>query len=75
MAEGKDTTREKRSEASKGKGPKIRKEDQVSMLTELLEERPSLWDVLNKDYAKRDVKDTPYKEIADVSGCNTSSMD
>ena len=45
------------------------------MLTELLEERPSLWDVLNKDYAKRDVKDTPYKEIADVSGCNTSSMD
>ena len=45
------------------------------MLTELLEERPSLQDVLNKDYAKRDVKDTPYKEIADVFGCNTSSMD
>ena len=36
------------------------------MLIELLGERPSLWDDFNKDYSKHDVKDTAYKEIANV---------
>ena len=45
MAEGKDTTKEKKDKASKGKGTKEWKEDKVSMLIELLEERPSSWDV------------------------------
>ena len=58
MAERKDTTKEKNDKASKGKGAKDWKEDEVSMLIKLLEERPSLWDVFNKDYSKRDVKDT-----------------
>ena len=44
------------------------------MLIELLEERPSLWEVFNKDYSKRDVKHTAYKEIADVFGCNITSI-
>ena len=43
---------------SRGKGAKDWKEDKVSMLIELLEERPSLWDFFNKNYSKRDVKDT-----------------
>ena len=74
MAEGKDTTKEKKDKASKGKGTKEWKEDKVSMLIELLEERPSFWDVFNKDYSKRDIKDTTYKEIAEVFGCNITSM-
>ena len=43
------------------------------MLIELLKERPSLWDVFNKDYSKCDIKNTAYKEIAEVFGCNMTS--
>ena len=63
MAEGKDTTNEKKDKGSKGKAAKDCKEDEVSMLTERLEERPSLWDVSNKDYSKRDVKDTAFLDV------------
>ena len=56
MAEGKDTTKVKKDKGSKGQGAKGWKEDEVSMLIELLEEIPSLWDILNKDYSKLDVK-------------------
>ena len=51
----------------KRKGAKDWKEDEVSMI-ELSEERPSLWDVFNKDYSKHDVKDAAYKKIGDVFG-------
>ena len=44
------------------------------MLIELLEERRSLYDVFNKDYSKRDIKNTAYKEITDVFGCNITSI-
>ena len=45
------------------------------MLIELLEESPNLWDVFNKDYSKRNVKHTAYKEIkTDVFGCNIASI-
>ena len=44
------------------------------MLIELLKERPSLWDVFNKDYSKCDIKNTAYKEIAEVFGCNMTSI-
>ena len=33
------------------------------MLTERLEERPNIWDVSNKDYSKRDVKDTAFLDV------------
>ena len=74
MAEGKDTTKEKKDKACKGKGAKSWKEDEVFMLIELLEERPSLLDGFNKYYSKRDVKDTAYKEIAGSFGCNITSI-
>ena len=74
MAEGKDSTKKKKDNASKGKGAKDWKEDEVSMQTEPLEERPSLWDVFNKNYSKRDIKDIAYKEIVDVFGCNITSV-
>ena len=65
MAEGKDT-KEKKDKASKRKGTKDWKEDKVSMLIEILEEKTSLWDVFNKNYSKRDVKDTAYQEKANI---------
>ena len=74
MAEGKDSTKEKKDKTSKGKGAKDRKEYKVSRLIELLEERPILWDVFEKDYSERDVKDTACKEIADVFGSNITSI-
>ena len=74
MAAGKDTAKEKMDKASKGKGAKDWKEDEVSMLIKLLQERPSLWDVFKNDHSKLDVKDTAYKEIAKVFGCNITSI-
>ena len=61
MAEGKDTIKEKKDKASKGKGAKDWKEDEVSMLTELLGERPSLWDAFVKDCSNLDITDIAYK--------------
>ena len=74
MAEGKDTTKKKKDNSSKGKGAKDWKEDEVSMQNEPLEEIPSPWDVFNKNYSKHDVKDIAYKEIVDVFGCNITSI-
>ena len=75
MADGKDTTtKEKKDKVSKEKGAKDWKEAEVSMLIELLEERCSLWYVFNKDYSKCGVKDTAYKEIADIFGHNITSI-
>ena len=74
MAKEKDATKEKKNKASNGKDAKDWKKDEISMLTKLLEERPILCDVFNKDYSKRDVKNTTYKEIADVFGCNIASI-
>ena len=54
---------DKKGKASKGKSTKDWKEDEVFMLIELLEERPSLWDVfLKRLYSKRDVKDNHIKK-------------
>ena len=73
-AERKDTTKEEKDKTSKGKGAKDWKEDKMPMQIQLLEERLSLWDVFNKDYSKRDIKATTYKEIADFFGCNITSV-
>ena len=43
-------------------------------MIELSEERPSLWDVFNKDYSKHDVKDAAYKKIGDVFGWNITTV-
>ena len=75
MVEGKDTSEEKMDKASMGKGAKDQKEDEVTMQLNFQKKHlASLWDIFNKDYSKRDVKDTAYKEIADVFGCNISSV-
>ena len=44
--------RRKKDIASNGKGAKDWKEDEVSVLIELLEERLSLWDVRDTAYKK-----------------------
>ena len=39
-------------------------DDEVSILIDMSEENACLWDVFNKEYAKRDVKEIAYTEIA-----------
>ena len=51
MARKRYYKREKgQGEYCKGRGAKDWKEDEVSMLIELLDERPRLWDIFNKYY-------------------------
>ena len=74
IAKRKDTAKEKKYKVSKDKGAKDWTENKVSMLIELLEEKPSFWDIFNKYYSKLEVKDATYKEIADVFACNITSV-
>lgn len=69
----KEVTKAKKDKAP-SKGAKDWLDDEVSLLIEMLEERPCLWDVFNKDYSKRDAKDVAYNEIADVLQCNVNSI-
>ena len=39
-------------------------------MIDLLEERPSLWDMFGSEYTKRQVREAAYKEIAEVLGEN-----
>ena len=41
-------------------------DDEVSVLIDMLEASPCLWDVFHKDYTKRDVKEIAYTTIADA---------
>ena len=39
-------------------------DEEISLLIDMLEEKPCLWDVFDKEYTKRDVKEIAYTEIA-----------
>ena len=39
-------------------------------MIDLLEERPSLWDMFDSEYTKRKVREIAYKEIAEKLGEN-----
>ena len=40
----------------------------------MLEEKPCLWDVFDKEYTKRDVKEIAYTEIANSLDTNIGSI-
>ena len=40
----------------------------------MLEEKPCLWDVFDKEYTKRDVKEIAYTEIASSLDTNIESI-
>ena len=42
----------------------------MTLLIDLLEERPSLWDMFDSEYTKREVREVAYKEIAEKLGEN-----
>ena len=45
-------------------------ERNTTLLIDLLEEGPSLWDMFDSEYTKREVRELAYKEIAEKLGEN-----
>ena len=59
---------DERKKSKKKKAVKIAKrwnESNTSLLIDMLEERPSLWDIFDSEYTKREVREVAYKEIAE----------
>ena len=59
---------------TKSKGGKDWTDEEISLLIDMLEEKPCLWDVFDKEYTKRDVKEIAYTEIASSLDTNIESI-
>ena len=59
---------------TKSKGEKDWTDEEISLLIDMLEEKPCLWDVFDKEYTKRDVKEITYSEIASPLDTNIKSI-
>ena len=59
---------------TKSKGGKDWTDEEISLLIDMLEEKPCLWDVFDKEYTKRDVKETAYTEIVSSLDTNIESI-
>ena len=49
---------------AKSKGEKDWTDEEISLLIDMVEEKPCLWDAFDKEYMKRDVKEIGYTQIA-----------
>ena len=56
------------------KGAKNWTDEEISLLMDMLEEKLCLWDVFDKEYMKRDVKEIACTEIASYLDTNTASI-
>ena len=59
---------------TKSKGGKDWTDGEISLLKDMLEEKPCLWDVFDKEYMKRDVKKIAYTEITSSLDTNIESI-
>ena len=59
---------------TKSKGGKNWTDEEISLLIDMLEEKLCLWDVFDKEYMKRDVKEIACTEIASYLDTNTASI-
>ena len=59
---------------TKSKGGKDWTDEEIFLLIDMLEEKPCLWDVFNKEYTKRDVKAIAYTEIASSLDTNIEAI-
>ena len=62
------------SKKTKSKGEKDWTDVEISLLIDMLEEKSLLWDVFDKEYTKRDVKEIAYTEIASSLDTNIESI-
>ena len=69
-----DKKAEKGKKDSKAKSAKDCTDDEISLLIDLLESNPCLWDIHHKDYSKRDLKEIAYSDIAESFDTNIASI-
>ena len=58
----------------KAKSAKEWTDDETSLLTDMLEANPCLWDIYHTDYSKRDLKEIAYTEIVISLDTNITSI-
>ena len=68
------TKTKKVKEKGKEKKAKDWTDEEITLLIEMLEERPCLWDVFDKEYSKRDVRDVAYTDIASALDVTIESL-
>ena len=73
-AEEKKEKEENTAEKTKSKGAKDWTNKEISLLIDMLEEKPCFWNVFDKEYTKQDFKDIAYTEIASSLDTNIKSI-
>ena len=59
---------------TKSKGGKDWTDEEISLLIDMLEEKPCLRDAFDKEYTKRDVKEIAYTDVASSLDTNIESI-
>ena len=73
-AEKADKERKKGKKNSKVKAAKEWNDDELTLLIDMLESKPCLWDIYHPDYLKRDMKEIGYSEISTALNTTNASV-
>ena len=73
-AEKADKEQKKGKKDSKAKAAKEWNDDELTLLIDMLESKPCLWDIYHPDYLKRDMKEIGYSEIATALNTTNASV-
>ena len=73
-AEKADKEQKKGKKDSKAKAAKEWNNDDLTLLIDMLESKPCLWDIYYPDYLKRDMKEIGYSEIATALNMTNASV-
>ena len=74
LAAKKNCEKKKGKKDPKAKSAKEWTDDETSLLIDMLEANPCLWDIYHTDYSKRDLKEIAYTEIATSLDTNIVSI-
>ena len=74
MAEKADKEQKKGKKDSKAKAAKEWNNDDLTLLIDMLESKPCLWDIYHPDYLKRDMKEIGYSKIATALNTTNASV-
>ena len=74
LAAKKNCEKKKWKQDPKAKPAKVWTDDETSLLIDMLEANPCLWDIYHTAYSKRDLKEIAYTEIATSLGTNITSI-
>ena len=69
-----NSTKKETKRDDKSKGAKEQTEEETTSLIELIENKACLWDIYNKDFKKRDLKEIAYSEIATALDTTIASV-